>query len=83
MHWCVYGCYILKIGWRLLAVFRSNRDSIASHAVNSEDKCLYLLLLFIPYESHFALGDAVSHWATKYKASGVQQSHPPADHRSK
>lgn len=60
MHVLVCVCVLhFKTGWRLLAVFRSNRGSVSNHAVNSGDNCLYLLLLFIPYESHSVLGDCV------------------------
>lgn len=48
-------------------------DSIADHAVNSGNKCLYLLLLFIPHESHFVLGDTVTHWATTYKVNRMSK----------
>lgn len=69
---CVWVLHF-KIDWRLLAVFRSNRGSVADNAVNSGNKCLYLLLLFIPHESHFVLGDTVTHWATKYKVNRMSK----------
>lgn len=69
---CVWVLH-LKIDWRLLAVFRSNRGSVANHVVNSGDKCLYLLLLFIPYKSHLGLCATAAHWATKYKVNRMSK----------
>lgn len=55
---CVWVLHF-KTGWRLLAVFRSNRGSVSYHAVKSRDKRLLFPALFIPHESHSLLGDRV------------------------